>query len=118
MIECPANFFGRGKDFDLAEDPAAIQEIEKKWQAWEIAHPDDPTGELALEIEEKRITPVLVPTPAAPTQEKKIIEELVNLRLQIPSRIDNKLKAIAKAKRKRPRDIVVELIEKYTLELL
>lgn len=117
MIECPHNYFGRGVNFQLPDDPIIIQEIEKKWEEWESAHPDDPTGERAYVEAMKRNGKTISTRPEIPkfVQSKEgpvTFEEnkTKKLRLELPKREIELLKRFSAAERRHPRDIIIRWI--------
>jgi hypothetical protein len=121
-LECPANYFGKGKNYTLPDDAEVVREFERRFQEWEREHPEDPTGDLALakwEAEHSEETP-RARVPAAlrePTGEKEPVvsddEDWKELEMILPVRHIEKLKKYASYKRRRPRDIVMLWIETY-----
>lgn len=121
ILSCPANYFGRGENFVLPDDAAFIKEFEDQWATWEREHPDDPTGELALEAAKKNHIQI-APSPPRPAPvvigiAEKNLEYVENdrrifLKLTLPHAHMQKLKNFARLQRRRPRDIIIAWIEK------
>lgn len=120
MIKCPANYFGRGENYNLPDDPEIIKELNAQWEQWEREHPDDPTGEkaLAADIElfgKPSLTPKAVNFKRlVEPDEEEIVDdtENVNLRLQIPKETCRIFKNYAKLKRMRPRELLILWVHK------
>lgn len=123
----PLNYFGRGTDFQIPDDSTVVSQIMKEIEEWETLHPDDPNGEQALadyakssalqkreeELEDpKKEDKVYEPT--SNNVSKKLPGSIKEIRLQISEELLTRLKAHAKYKRKRPRDIIERWIENYT----
>lgn len=115
----PVNYFGKGEHWELPPDEAVQKEFTQRFLEYEVEHPDDPTGEIAF-AEYKRKYPftgktipsiveqktfAYAPEPVEPYSE--------NLRLQIPPSKLQTLKNYAHYRRRRPRDILIEWIDKY-----
>jgi len=126
MIEVPANYFGKGENYNLPDDAETIREFERRFTEWEKAHPDDPTGDIALAAYKKPLPTALVttkstsdsaPTPVSDDVEEEDGEEFEfndsSVRLRIPSPILLKFKKYARYKRKRPRDILIFWITRF-----
>lgn len=115
-IECPANYFGKGEDYNLPDDVNVIAEYERKWKEWEAAHPEDPTGEIAL-ADAKKKGNLSTPTITSPNEEVKVKTEddidCAELQLLMPVRHIQLLKNYAKFRRRRPRDIIMGWIDMY-----
>lgn len=125
-LECPANYFGKGEDYLLPDDPATLQEFERKFQEWEKSHPEDPTGEIALahdkiasssSVEVRR-------NGAISTEEKKSPHELLpddsplkEIELVMPESYIIRFKEYCKEKRRRPRDMLMVWIDEKTKHL-
>lgn len=108
MIQVPINYFGKGEDYSLPDDPNIIREFEAKWKEWDSLHPDDPMGEKALaEYKAKnKNTPEAYRGKEATIQEDAS-DESNRLKLELPVIVIQRLKDYAKYKRKRPRDIIM-----------
>lgn len=122
----PANYFGKGEGWELPDDPKIVEEFTKRFLEWEAAHPEDPTGDLALAAFNIRH-----PAPTEKVKGKRDVEgQLIvgptltiiqgpvdepnecNLRLQLPASKLQTLKNYAHYKRRRPRDIIIDWINK------
>lgn len=141
MVECPANYFGKGENYVLPDNADAIREFERRFQEWEVEHPEDPTGDLALAKWKAENTgkPPAVSAPSKPkgavnlphiTTEKEthlapmptipvmpVIPddaEWVELELTLPKVYVDQLKRYAAFMRRRPRDIIILWINKHT----
>lgn len=120
MIKCPANYFGRGENYNLPDDPSIIQEIQVLWSEWEREHPGDPTGDKALaewkakNPDKPAISRDKIPR-ALEEDEEEIFDnsECVNLRLQVPIETCRLFKNYAKLKRIRPRELLILWVAKY-----
>lgn len=124
MIECPANYFGRGEDYILPDDPDVVREFERKFEEWVNTHPDDPTGEQTLKAHGPQRTHRSIlnrspkgifinsnsETPAPPTKEKEPYVLMGEIKLRLPIKELETLKNFAIFKRRRPRDIICRLI--------
>lgn len=113
MIECPHNYFGRGVDYTLPDDPVIIREIEDKWAEWEAAHPDDPTGEIAYRNHQKgNLLISKRPNLAKSTEGRVTFAEFKTrkLRLELPKNEIELLKRYAASERRHPRDIIIRWI--------
>lgn len=109
----PCNYFGKGENYNLQEDnPTQVAEFERLWKEWEEAHPEDPTGEIALEDYKKRnrLVPEEIITKKSIEQD---LEESSKIHLELPERLILKLKNYARFRRRRPRDIVASWIEQF-----
>lgn len=134
-LKCPANYFGKGENYILPDNPEEIRDFERQFKDWEAKHPDDPTGEMALKnhkevvrttpkalpaqpvviISERDANKVIFPSVAA---KKGVIEDdpefqNAELELELPKYLIAQLKAFAKYKSRRPRDIVASWIRLY-----
>lgn len=111
--ECPANYFGKGADYQLPDDIKVVAEYERRWRDWESKHPEDPTGEIALREWEAR-GGGKGKSSSAPreTMEVDAIEEgeTSQLKLEMLDSDIRLLKMFASFKRKRPRDVLSTLI--------
>lgn len=140
MVECPANYFGKGENYMLPDNPEVIREFERRFQIWEREHPDDPTGDLALakwKQDNSGKSPVSQPIkpkgavnlPHITTEEENPITAMpevpvmpvisddavwVELELTIPREYVDQLKRYAAFMRRRPRDIIMLWITKHT----
>jgi hypothetical protein len=121
-LECPANYFGKGKDYCLPDDAAAVHEFERRFAEWESAHPDDPTGELALAKWEQDHANSLASKPLQRTRVETTGEksstvmessDLKELELVLPAGHIAKFKNYCRLQRRRPRDIMMLWIEAY-----
>lgn len=107
---CPANYFGQGEDAAL--EPDKIAEFNKLWNEWEEAHPDDPTGEIALAAYKQRNRiPSEQKIPEVEIDPTIILSGKIHLEIT-EDRID-KLKKYARIHRRRPRDIVNGWIDQF-----
>jgi hypothetical protein len=121
MLEVPANYFGKGRDYNLSDDPKELQEFERKFKEWEAAHPDDPVGEKALSEYESTRGTSKVKIQSRPSvsftdddEDDDDNDDSSNkIRLELPSVLIMQLKRYARFHRKRPRDIVMMWIIKY-----
>lgn len=128
QLSCPANYFGRGEDFDLPDDAEFLMVFNKQYEEWEREHPDDPTGEEALKkwkLERKsmapspslRVPPTKRTEPAPPPDEESTdLDEDSDgdrLRLSLPDDYIKRLKDYARFKRVRPRDVVMGWIRQH-----
>ena len=119
-LECPANYFGKGKNYLLPDDAETIREFERRFQEWEQAHPEDPTGELALAKWESEVGPINKSKPQSQlrgtTEEKtpEVSDEEIwkELELVMPERHIEKFKNYCRLQRRRPRDIMMLWIER------
>jgi hypothetical protein len=115
-LECPANYFGKGKDYILQPDFA--EEFDRRWKIWEKENPEDPTGEKALAFyESSQSTERKEETANQGQTEKQALEDTKKFRLELDAQDIERLKAYAKYKRKRPRDIITLWIRTYTPEV-
>jgi hypothetical protein len=113
-LEVPANYFGRGENYILKDDPEELRWFEERFKEWESAHPEDPTGEIALQEEKRK--PSYQPNPTKTTITRHDDDDFLDstkLRLELPTTHIEKLKNFAKFKRRRPRDIVMAWIDQY-----
>lgn len=112
--KCPANYFGKGVDYQLPDDREAVAEYERLWREWETTHPNDPTGEIALKSWESNNggTKVALASPPVAIVEGAQSSETSKLKLEIPDHVIKQLKNFASFKRKRPRDVIIELIQR------
>lgn len=121
MLECPASYFGKGENHNLSDDSAEeLREFEQKFREWEEKHPNDPTGEKALAIWKvtnptgsKVATPKTPEPITAPTEEEEDDSEKGSLKLVLSERQIQKIKGYARVRGCRPRDLVIEWIEKF-----
>lgn len=123
MVEpkCPANYFGRGENFNLPDDKEFLHQYELEWQEWERAHPDDPGGEKALaEWKKWKATQPAQPSTTPPTTGGKesipsatVGVETKELELELDPAIITKFKAYCRLQRKRPRDIFTYWVNTY-----
>ncbi len=129
ILECPANYFGKGEEYTLPEDPDVIREFERRFQEWELAHPDDPLGELALARAKQHHEPTKKTTPPPVNQPHQQInpqplpqsslpltdvgDDMIELELTLPADYVKLLKNYAKFKRRRPRDIIMSWIQQF-----
>lgn len=120
MLEVPANYFGKGENYNLPDDPEIIREFERRFQEWEAAHPEDPSGELALALAKKHNEPAKKINPPTSTGNRPAKEESAEegidwaeLELTLPPDHITLLKNYAKFKRRRPRDIVMGWISQF-----
>lgn len=140
MLKCPANYFGKGEDYDLPADVDVLREFERQFSEWTAAHPEDPDGSIALAhdkanpVIERPPKPEPTPTPAPipiPQPEPVKIQVVVpvveplqisyqcsvadskKLRLELSVADIIKLRNYALMKRCRPRDVVSVLINTY-----
>lgn len=113
--KCPANYFGKGVNYVLPDDREAVQEYERLWQEWEAAHPNDPTGEIALKewshTTGKKV--VFSDGPQPIIQPNDVSAETSKLKLELADSDIRLLKNFASFKRRRPRDVIAELIRTY-----
>ena len=132
--KCPANYFGKGEDYILTDNADEIKEFEENWKEWEVNNPNDPTGEIALQIwkDSKKKTRAFVtaPPPIATKEEKEIlqkpiivhtrkplptqvIEEFknVDLQLKLPNYLVEQFKTFCRDQKRRPRDIMIYWIK-------
>lgn len=111
----PANYFGKGEDFILSDDkPNEIKEFDDKYKEWAEAHPEDPTGEIALAEFRKRnrITPEEEITSSSSSVEPEF-QGSAKIHLELPETSIEKLKNYARFRRRRPRDIINGWIEQF-----
>jgi len=122
MLEpkCPANYFGLGADYVLPEDIEIVREFELKFSDWVTKNPDDPTGELAIAAYQKYLAqnPKAKAELAKPKYDAIVInpndyDDAKQLRLQLPADLLEVLKKFAKAKKRRPRDIIIHWIKTH-----
>lgn len=123
LPKCPVTYFGKGENWNLTQ--ATLEEA--KWfndefDKWVTDHPEDPTGELALESYKLEIaghTPE--PTPkqysngevSQAEQTRHEVEDLgwSELRLTLPQEDIERLKNYSRKMRRRPRDVIQQLIK-------
>lgn len=138
--EVPANYFGKGDDYILPDTISVVQEFERRWKEYEVEHPDDPTGELALakfraQPKVDRVEtivvhipppePIIEPVEVTPLPEEPPIDKIVlpknfqwkEIELVMPEQYVERFKSFAAAKRRRPRDILMSFIDKYCPKL-
>lgn len=120
-LKCPANYFGKGENYLLPDDAETVREFERQFQEWEQAHPEDPTGELALakwksEHGEDTPRPRIPAALREPTGEKIPTvdeeEEWKEIEMVIPVRYIEKFKNYCRLQRRRPRDVFMLWIER------
>lgn len=132
MISCPANYFGKGEDYNLKDDPAELEEFNRLFDEYSQANPDDPTGEKALEAFKAQVllasktelpppqkkTPEYVSSPSVvdePPQPEMISveEDHESIRLELTASRIIFLKRYSAYRRMRPRDVISFLIDKH-----
>ena len=112
---CPADYFGKGPEFLLPDDPQVLREFEMRFQEYELAHPNDPTGEIALA--KNTVTRPTKPL-AIPTEERDafdLISEndtLSEIEMVLPIRHIQLFKRYCRFQRRRPRDVFMVWIDK------
>lgn len=115
---CPINYFGKGENYALPDNKEACAEYERQWKEWEAEHPEDPTGEATLQAWKDQTGKESQPLRKVKSMSMEFdgpfsSEEICNVRLQLPEQEAKMLKKYASFKRKRPRDIIVALIQTY-----
>lgn len=118
----PLNYFGRGEDFNLPDDPVFLRKFEDQYREWEQAHPDDPDGQKALDEWKKgakatpkpKLNPELFQEATEETSlsepDYSVLERLV---LKLPLREYTIFKNFCFLKHRRPRDILAIWIKNY-----
>lgn len=117
MLECPANYFGKGEDYVLPENADELRTFEHRFAQWEREHPEDPDGSIALAhaklnaqpTEEKNVSPSVGPSEVFIP--RAVMDESQKLKLELPLAYIEKLKKYASFKRRRPRDIIMAWID-------
>lgn len=112
----PANYFGKGEEFILPDDPVILKEFDARFNEYEIAHPEDPTGDKALE-HAKSQPPIKskLDKGVSTTEEKSPVSEddkWVELEMFMPARHIELFKKYCSLQRRRPRDIMMLWIDK------
>lgn len=118
-LECPANYFGKGKDYILPDDPDTVAEFERRWREWEAEHPSDPTGDTALAQWEAEHGGTKSRSARVPAEiaggdvEPGDSDDMATLKLELPTGHIDKLKRYARFLRRRPRDVLMIWIERH-----
>ncbi len=133
-LECPANYFGKGEDYLLPDDPKVLGEFERKFKEWEDSHPEDPTGDIALAHdkiassssvenrsngaisteEKKNPLPLTITEPSPELESDGLLKEI---ELVMPENYIKLFKEYCKEKRRRPRDMMMTWIKEKTAHL-
>ncbi len=123
--KCPANYFGKGVNYQLTDDVDEVTEFERLWREWEAANPNDPTGDIALKTWQDYGVAETTPTVAHVTTEsmargsgiltggKEFEEDQITLKLSLAVSEVDMLKRYSSFKRRRPRDIIATLIRQH-----
>lgn len=121
-LECPANYFGKGEDYLLSDDPKELAEFNRRFEEWERAHPEDPSGDIALahdkiasssSVEHRHDGTIATEEKKTPAV-KKTDETLKELEMVMPESYIKRFKELCQEKRKRPRDMMMIWIDKYS----